>query len=103
MNAHQGTTADTTIRPIAPQNPQGWLAAGIRSKFMPKMAPITDGGNSTTVAVPSSTVSQKALTVTGATASNRVYDGTTSIAVSGGSLVGVVGGDEVDPVIEQSL
>jgi glycosidase len=53
------------------------------------------GGNSTTVAVPSSTVSAKALTVTGATASNRAYDGTTTVAVSGGELVGVVGADDV--------
>ena len=34
---------------------------------------------------------QKALTVTGATAANRVYDGSTAVAVSGGTLSGLVG------------
>ena len=41
------------------------------------------------------TVSQKALTISGASTTNRAYDATTTVAVSGGSLVGVETGDTV--------
>ena len=41
------------------------------------------------------TVSQKALTISGASATNRAYDATTTVAVSGGTLVGVESGDTV--------
>jgi tetratricopeptide (TPR) repeat protein len=41
------------------------------------------------------TVSQKALTISGASATNRAYNATTAVAVSGGSLVGVESGDTV--------
>ena len=40
-------------------------------------------------------ITVKELTVTGATATGRDYDGTTVVAVAGGSLSGVVGGDAV--------
>lgn len=40
-------------------------------------------------------ITAKALTVTGASATNRDYDGTTTVAVSGGSLSGVISGDTV--------
>ncbi|MFM8718156.1 MAG: beta strand repeat-containing protein, partial [Chthoniobacterales bacterium] len=40
-------------------------------------------------------ITQKALTISGATATSRAYNGTTTIAVSGGSLVGVETGDTV--------
>ena len=40
-------------------------------------------------------VAPKALTITGVTAANRVYDGTLTIALSGGTLAGVVGSDTV--------
>jgi hypothetical protein len=40
-------------------------------------------------------ITAKALTINGATATSRAYDGTTDITVSGGSLSGVVGGDDV--------
>jgi hypothetical protein len=40
-------------------------------------------------------ITAKALTVTGATAANKVYDGATTATISGGSLVGVVGSDVV--------
>jgi hypothetical protein len=40
-------------------------------------------------------ISAKNLTVTGVSAQNKTYDGTTSAALSGGSLVGVVGSDVV--------
>jgi autotransporter-associated beta strand protein len=35
------------------------------------------------------------LTVTGSTAQNKVYDGTTTAAITGSSLIGVIGGDVV--------
>jgi endonuclease I len=41
------------------------------------------------------TVNAKALTISGASASNKVYDATNTAAVSGGSLVGIVGADVV--------
>jgi hypothetical protein len=40
-------------------------------------------------------ISAKALTISGASAISRVYDGSTIIAVSGGSLLGVLQGDAV--------
>lgn len=40
-------------------------------------------------------ITVKGLTISGATASNRVYDRTSTVGVSGGSLVGVVGSDDV--------
>ena len=40
-------------------------------------------------------ITAKELTVTGAVASNKVYDGTTDATVSGASLSGIVGDDEV--------
>ena len=40
-------------------------------------------------------VTAKALTITGAAATGKVYDGTVAIAVAGGSLSGVVGSDDV--------
>lgn len=41
------------------------------------------------------TVSPKELTVTGAAAASRAYDGTKTVAVTGGTLQGVVGSDDV--------
>jgi hypothetical protein len=41
---------------------------------------------------------QKILTVTGAAAASKVYDGTTAITVSGGTLVGVTSGDTINLV-----
>jgi trimeric autotransporter adhesin len=43
----------------------------------------------------SANITVKTLTVTGATATNKVYDGNTTAAISGGSLSGVVGSDVV--------
>ncbi|MBU3606858.1 hypothetical protein IEN92_08875, partial [Polynucleobacter sp. MWH-Creno-3A4] len=40
-------------------------------------------------------ITPKALTVTGTTVANKVYDGNTTAAISGGSLVGVISGDTV--------
>ncbi len=41
------------------------------------------------------TVNPKAITVSGESASNKVYDGTTAATLTGGSLVGVIAGDSV--------
>ncbi|MDY5510983.1 MAG: YDG domain-containing protein, partial [Dysosmobacter sp.] len=40
------------------------------------------------------TIEKKTLTVTGLTATNRVYDGTRDVTLTGGTLSGVVSGDE---------
>ncbi len=40
-------------------------------------------------------ITPKALTITGVTASNKIYDGTTSATLAGGNLVGIVGSDTV--------
>lgn len=45
------------------------------------------------------TISAKTLTITGIIAAERNYDGTNNVAVSGGSLVGVVDGDTVIPSV----
>ena len=47
--------------------------------------------------------SQKIVTVTGAAAASKVYDGTTSITITGGTLVGVVGSDSVTLVRSGAL
>jgi endonuclease/exonuclease/phosphatase family metal-dependent hydrolase len=47
------------------------------------------------IAIANSTVNPKALTVTGSTAQNKVYDGTTAATITGASLVGVIGADNV--------
>ncbi|AWA30059.1 hypothetical protein HYN48_08185 [Flavobacterium magnum] len=56
-------------------------------------------GNSAYNAAPdvsqSLTVNTKTLTVTGATASNKEYDGLTFASISGATLVGIVGSDDV--------
>ena len=45
--------------------------------------------------IASAGITPKALTVTGATAQGKVYDGTTAATVNGGALAGVVGSDAV--------
>ncbi len=44
-------------------------------------------------------VTPKQLTLSGVTGVNRVYDGTTAVSVTGGTLTGIVGSDAVSPVI----
>jgi len=53
------------------------------------------GATTRTVATVASAVSQKIITVTGAVATNRTYNGTTAATISGGVLVGLVGSDVV--------
>jgi hypothetical protein len=53
------------------------------------------GNYSLTQPTLSGDITAKGLTITGASATNRVYDRTVSVVVSGGSLVGVVGSDDV--------
>ena len=55
----------------------------------------SDGFANVTVEIPASTVAQKQLTITGASATGRAYNGTTTVAVSGGTLSGIEFGDDV--------
>ena len=41
------------------------------------------------------TITRRSVTIAGVEATSRVYDGTTTVALSGGALVGVLGSDEV--------
>ena len=61
---------------------------------------VTDGNNGgnydvTYVSNTTSTIHKAPLTVTGTTVANKVYDGTTTATLSGGTLVGVVGTDDI--------
>ena len=47
-------------------------------------------------------ITAKALTVTGLTATDRVYDGTTNVTLNGGKLVGVIAGDDVSAEMPKS-
>ena len=47
-------------------------------------------------------ITAKALTVTGLTATDRVYDGTTNVTLTGGELKDVISGDEVSAVMPTS-
>ena len=53
------------------------------------------GNYSLTLGTQAATITPKALTVTGTMVAGKVYDGLTTAALSGGSLVGVEGGDTV--------
>ncbi len=73
------------------------------SKTLTPAGTVNDGnsGNNydvTFATVDTGTITQKALTVSGITASNKVYDGTTTVTLdtSGAALVGVADGDSVD-------
>jgi hypothetical protein len=57
----------------------------------------TDTANYTLIqpSVLTADIAPKALTVTGATAENKVYDGTTDAVISGATLMGVVGAEDV--------
>ena len=53
------------------------------------------GANPVNIAIASSSVTKKPLTVSGASASNKVYDRTTTATISGGSVNGTVNGDTI--------
>ncbi|WP_319591158.1 YDG domain-containing protein [uncultured Draconibacterium sp.] len=57
----------------------------------------SDAGNYqfTKVETTTASISKKNLTVSNASASNKVYDGTTSASITGASLVGAISGDNV--------
>ena len=59
-----------------------------------------DAGNYTSITPTglTATISPKSLTIDGAVAQDRVYDSTTLVAVSGGSLQGIIGSDAVSLV-----
>ncbi|NUY82202.1 T9SS type A sorting domain-containing protein [Flavobacterium sp. MAH-1] len=56
---------------------------------------LVSGVASTTKAVPNSTVSAKTITVSGASAQNKVYDRTTTATITGATANGLVNGDVI--------
>ncbi|NCW27376.1 MAG: hypothetical protein EBV83_03625, partial [Verrucomicrobia bacterium] len=56
----------------------------------------TSDGNYSGLQTLDFSITAKGLTVAGASATSRTYDGTTNVVVSGGSLVGLVSGDMVN-------
>ena len=83
-----GTIGATTVfARLAATNPVGTYSGNVTIA--------SPGGTNQTVALPASTVTAKALTISGATATSRAFNGTNTVTVSGGSLVGVVGADVV--------
>ena len=64
--------------------------------YLIDLGTLSAGPDYTIIFVPANfTITPKPLTITGVTASNKVYDGTTTASLSGGTLSGVVSGDEV--------
>ena len=58
----------------------------------------TDAGNYSLSAQPTgltADITPAALTITGVTAGNKVYDGTTSATLTGGNISGIIGSDNV--------
>ena len=83
-----GTIGSTTVYArLAATNPVGSYSGNITFS--------SPGGTNTTVALPASSVTAKALTITGATATSRAFDGSTTVAITGGTLSGAVGADDV--------
>ena len=71
-------------------------ATAISSPYTGDIVLSSPSATSVNVATVSSTVTPKTLTVSGLTASNKVYDGNTDTTLTGiGSLVGVINGDVV--------
>ena len=83
-----GTIGATTVfARLAATNPVGTYSGNVTIA--------SPGGTNKTVALAASTVTAKALTISGATATGRAFNGTNTVTVSGGELVGVVGADAV--------
>ena len=79
--------------------------AGANKSLAASNAVIADGNNGLNYAISyqnntASQIGQATLTVAGSTVSTKAYDGTTAAVVTGGTLVGVVGADQV--VLAQS-
>ncbi|RAR69334.1 YDG domain-containing protein, partial [Flavobacterium aciduliphilum] len=86
-----GTVSSTTIyvRLAADAKP-------VNSPFSGNISLSSTGASTVTVATTSSTVSTKALTISGITANDKVYDASASATVTGTvTLVGVLGSDSV--------
>ena len=77
-NVGSGITVTSTPSIVAPSG-SGWSLAGYT------VTPSTYSG----------TITAKGLTVTGTSVANKVYDGTNAAILSGGSLVGVVGNENI--------
>ena len=61
-----------------------------------------DDYKTSTSSAASLTIGKKTLTITGLTATNRAYNGTTTVALSGGTLTGKVGSDAVTATMPTS-
>ncbi len=72
------------------------VAGEMPGSYAIDLGTLSAGPNYTITFVPGNfTITPKLLTVTGVTASNKVYDGTTTASLSGGTLSGDISGDEV--------
>lgn len=82
-NKNVGTGKTVTFTPDALDNTNYEFAAGLTKTF-------------------TADITAKALTVTGLTATDRVYDGTANVTLTGGELTGAIYGDEVSAVMPTS-
>ncbi len=82
-NKNVGTGKIVTFTPNALNSTNYEFAAGLTKTF-------------------TADITAKALTVTGLTAIDRVYDGTTNVTLTGGKLNGVIPGDDVSAVMPTS-
>ncbi len=76
-----------------------WTTSNLSASGSPHSLTAVYGGNgsfsSSTSSALSQVVNRKALTVTGAAVTSKVYDGTTAATITGAALSGVVSGDSV--------
>lgn len=85
-----GGTATITVNPLTS------LAAGSHNNIVAVYSGDVNNQGSFSSPLGTQTVNQKPLTISGAAAVGKCYDGTTSAVLSGGSLVGVVSGDSAN-------
>jgi len=83
-----GGAADITL------NPLNSLAAGTHPNLVAAYGGDANNASSVSAPLPSQTVAQKNLTISGASAQSKMYDGTTTATIAG-TLSPVVGGDVV--------
>ncbi|MBQ4118200.1 MAG: bacterial Ig-like domain-containing protein, partial [Oscillospiraceae bacterium] len=67
----------------------------VETKLVPGVTEVTVSYDGKTAVIGGISVAKKELAITGIEAADRVYNGTTKVAVTGGELVGVIPGDDV--------
>lgn len=67
----------------------------VETKLVPGVTEVTVSYDGKTAVIGGISVAKKELAITGIKAADRVYNGTTEVAVTGGELVGVIPGDDV--------